>query len=62
MHIVHLDDAHEVNHIDIVQELEVRVRVHEDKPILEEVILVDDAVIAVMTAVVVITIVWQWLQ
>ena len=61
MHIVHLDEAHAVSHIDIVQEIEVRVRVHEDKPILEEeVILVDDAVIAVMIAViVVIAITWQ---
>ena len=59
MHIIHLDEVHEVHHIDIVQELEVHVRAHKDKPILgEEVILVHDAVIAVMIAVVVITIVW----
>ena len=58
MHIVHLDEVHEVDHIDAVQELEARVRVRKDKPSLgEEVVLVDDAVIAVMTAVVVTTIV-----
>ena len=58
MHIIHLEEVHEVNNTDIVQELEARARVHKDKPILgEEVILVDDAVAAVMIAVVVITIV-----
>ena len=56
MHITHLDEIHEVKHIDVVQELEARVRVRKDKPSLgEEVIFVDDAAIAVMIAVVVTT-------
>ena len=59
MHIIHLDEVHEVKNIDVVQKLEAHARVRKDKPSLEEeVIFVDDAVIAVMIAVVVSTIVW----
>ena len=42
MRIIHLDEVHEVKHIDAVQGLEARARAHKDKPSLgEEFILVE---------------------